>query len=170
MRNPSALRRCVGFAKRATDNSPASLPFDVLDYTGLTHMHNRVIRGKYAAHLHFATKGASVALSAQSRQNPRDNSFTFCQRITKGVTGFPGRTPASDELTARELCKFRLCHDQNLHFRQVLIMASRATCNARALAPFAASHSLVESTRFALVACLRRPFAVCSRSVRGLFA
>ena len=84
--------------------------------------------------------------------------------------GLPGRAPASDELTARELCKFRLCHDQNLHFRQVLIMTSRATCSARALAPFAASHSLVESTRFALVACLRRPFAVCSRSVRGLFA
>ena len=83
MRSPSALRRCAGFAKRATDNSLASLPFDVLDYTGLTHMHNRVIRGKYAAHLHFATKGASVALSAQSRQNPHDNSFTFCRGITK---------------------------------------------------------------------------------------
>lgn len=83
MRRPSALRRCAGFAKRATDNSLASLPFDVLNYTGLIYMHNRVIHGKYAACLHFATKGASVALSAQSRQNPRDNSFTFCRGITK---------------------------------------------------------------------------------------
>lgn len=66
-------------------------------------MHNRVIRGKYAARLHLATKGASVALSAQSRQNPRDNSFTFCRGITKGVVGFPGeRQPRG----SRQLANF----------------------------------------------------------------
>ena len=34
----------------------------------------------------------------------------------QSCSGLPGRAPASGELVARELCKFRLCHDQNLHF------------------------------------------------------
>ena len=34
----------------------------------------------------------------------------------QGCSRLPRRAPASGELVARELCKFRLCHDQNLHF------------------------------------------------------